>query len=138
MVTFIRIKILSTFAGLTVANTMEEDSMILPIGIVPTEGCESHFLINEDKRHFCITIILVPLLDLIILSHSVQQMGQNWNRPKSDDSDMRNNFCLWGGTLQGDSLYRKKLVINHLPLCTTYRDSLLSQFLQEKSDCNRL
>ena len=76
--------------------------MILPIGIFPTEGCESHSLTNENKRHFCITVILVPLLDLIILSHSVQQMGQNWNRLKSDDSDMRNNFCLWGGTLQGD------------------------------------
>ena len=32
--------------------------MILPIGIVPTESCESHFLINEHERHFCVTVSL--------------------------------------------------------------------------------
>ena len=125
-------KILSTFVGLPPANSMEEDSMILPIGIVPTESCESHFLINEHERHFCVTVILVPLVDSIILSHSVRQMGQNWNGPRSDDSNTRNNFCLWGGALRGDSLCRQKLAINYLPLSTTFRDSLLSQFHKKK------
>ena len=46
----------------------------IPIGIVLTEGCESHFLINEHERHFCVTVILLPLLGSIILSHSVRQM----------------------------------------------------------------
>lgn len=131
-------KMLSTFVGLPPAKSVEEDSMILPIGIVLTEGCESHFLINEHERHFCVTVILVPLLDSIILSHSVRQIGKNWQRPRSDDSDTRNNFCLWGGELRGDALFRLKFAINYLPHCTTYRDSLLSQFLEEKIDCNRL
>ena len=131
-------KMLSTFVGLPPAKSVEEDSMILPIGIVLTEGCESHFLINEHERHFCVTVVLVPLLGSIILSHSVRQMEKNWKRPRNDDSDRRNNFCLWGGALRGDALCRQKLAINYLPQCTTYRDSLLSQFLEEKSDCNRL
>ena len=69
-------KILSAFVGLPSAKSMEEDSIILPIGIVPTEACESHFLINEHERHFCVTVILVPLLHSIVLSHSARQMGK--------------------------------------------------------------
>ena len=98
-------KILSTFAMLTVAKSMEEDSMILPIGIVPTEGCESHFLINEDKRHFCITIILVPLLDSITLSHSVSKWGKTGIGQKA-------MILTWGTTfVYGVAHFREILCI---------------------------
>lgn len=69
--------ILSTLAGLPPPNRIAEDISIFPTGISPTVGWESHSLLKEQERHFCKTVIFVPIRELTDLLHSDVQRGQN-------------------------------------------------------------
>ena len=58
-------------------NGIAEDITTFPIGISPTGGCGFCSLLKEQERHFCKTVIFVPVLELTVLSHSDLQRGQN-------------------------------------------------------------
>lgn len=103
--TFICFNILSTFVGLPPPKRIEDDRMMFPTGMSPTEGWESQLVENVQERHFCVTVIFVPSLESTFLSHSDWQTGQNRKSPRSDDSATRNRFCWWGGAFLGDSLW---------------------------------
>lgn len=78
-------------------NRIPHDIIMLPTGVSPMDGWESQLLMNEHKRHFCTTVILVPILEWTCLSHSVRHTRQNSYKLNSKDSASRNNFCSWAG-----------------------------------------
>ena len=70
VIIFMCLIIRSTFAGLPPPNRMPDDIMSLSRGISQISGCESQELMNEQGKYFCVILILVPILELICLSHS--------------------------------------------------------------------